>query len=230
MLGLPRAARAVADRLAHALVGADPRVTRIADGRWALIPGPGGSPALDTCRFAVVDVETTGTRPSHGDRIMEVAVAILEAGRVALAFESLVNPEMAISPFAARLTGISDDQVRRAPRFGDIADAVLETVSGAVFVAHHVRFDWTFLSVELRRARGLLLQGPRLCTVRLSRRLLPALAARNLDAVARYLAIDIEARHRAAGDAVATAQVLARLVALARERGAATVADLAQLR
>ncbi len=229
VLGLPRARRAMAERLAAALVGADPRVTRIADGRWSLAP-EAGSPALEACRFAVVDVETTGTRPRHGDRITEIAVARLECGAVTLAYERLVNPDVPIAPFITSLSGISDDLVRDAPRFDAVADGLLDALSGAVFVAHHVRFDWTFVSVELQRARFLLLQGPRLCTVRLARRLLPALPARNLDAVAQHFGIEIGRRHRAADDALATARILARLLGIAHERGAVTLADLGQVR
>jgi DNA polymerase III epsilon subunit-like protein len=97
-------------------------------------------------------------------------------------------------------------------------------------VAHNARFDWAFVSAEVERARGLLLQGPRLCTMRLARRLLPDLTRRNLDTVSYHFGITIEGRHRAIGDAVAAAKVLAKLVGMAKERGAVSLADLIQMR
>src|SRR2546427_176735 len=167
VLGLARAPRAIAERVATTLVGADPRVSRLPDGRWTLAAPAAASPGLDACRFAVVDVETTGTSPRGGDRIIEIAVAVLEGDRVAPAFQSLVNPGVAIAPFVARLTGIDDTAVCEAPSFAAVADRLLDHLAGTVFVAHNVRFDWTFLLVELERARSLVLQGPRLCTLRL---------------------------------------------------------------
>jgi DNA polymerase-3 subunit epsilon len=225
VLGLARANRHTADRIAAALLGPDPRFTRTTDGRWTLA-APGGSPALHDCRFAVVDVETTGTRARRGDRIIEIAVVI--EGQVA--FHTLVNPGVAIPPFVASLTGISDALVREAPPFDAVADGLLDALRGTVFVAHNSRFDWAFLSAEVERARGLVLQGPRVCTMRLARRLLPDLPRRNLDTVAQHFDITIEGRHRAVGDAVAAARVLERLVGVAKEHGAVNLADLEQLR
>ena len=229
VLGLARAPRAIAERVATTLVGADPRVSRLPDGRWTLVAAA-ASPGLDVCRFAVVDVETTGTSPRRGDRIIEIAVAVLEGDRVAPAFQTLVNPGVAIAPFVARLTGIHDTAVRAAPSFAAVADRLLDHLAGTVFVAHNVRFDWTFLLVELERARSLVLQGPRLCTLRLARRLLPALESRSLDTLAQFFGIEIERRHRAGPDALAAARILQRLVGMAKEQGARTLADLGQVR
>ncbi|HEX4600513.1 MAG TPA: 3'-5' exonuclease, partial [Gemmatimonadales bacterium] len=99
-----------------------------------------------------------------------------------------------------------------------------------VFVAHHVRFDWGFVAAELGRVSGLLLAGPRLCTVRLARRLVPGLESRSLDALAHYFGLPVTVRHRAAPDARLAAQVLARLLVVGRERGAHTLDELTQLR
>ena len=230
VLGLARAPRAIAERVATTLVGADPRVSRLPDGRWTLAAAAATSPALDACRFAVVDVETTGTSPRRGDRIIEIAVAVLEGDRVTTAFQSLVNPGVPIGAFVSRLTGIDAAAVRDAPCFAAVADRLLDHLAGTVFVAHNVRFDWTFLLVELQRARSLLLQGPRVCTLRLARRLLPALESRSLDTLARFFGIEIERRHRAGPDAMAAARILQRLVGIAKERGAVTLADLVTMR
>ena len=232
VLGLGATPRALAARIAHALVGGDARVARTADGRWTLAAtaNDAASPSLDACRFAVVDVETTGSRARAGDRIVEIAVVALAGNEPRVVFHSLVDPGVPLPPFVSRLTGISEAAVRGAPRFAEIADAVLASLAGTVFVAHSVRFDWGFVATELERTRGLVLQGPRLCTVRLARRLLPPLDRRNLDTVAQFLDIPIEGRHRATGDAVATARILAKLLAIARERGALTVAALMEMR
>jgi DNA polymerase-3 subunit epsilon len=99
-------------------------------------------------------------------------------------------------------------------------------LAGRVFVAHNVSFDWGFVSREMRRARDLTLDGPKLCTVDLTRRYVRGLKKRNLDSVAQYFGVDIGDRHRAAGDAMATARVLQRLLDLAQDSGAVTVNDL----
>ncbi len=225
VLGLARANRHMAERIAAALLEPDARFARTSDGRWILAGAPIAppSPALDACRFAVVDVETTGTRARHGDRIIEIAVVI--EGEVA--FQSLVNPGVPIPPFVATLTGISDALLQAAPPFDAVVDGLLDALRDTVFVAHNARFDWAFVSAEVERARGLVLEGPRVCTLRLARRLLPDLPRRNLDTVADHFGVTIEGRHRAVGDAVAAERVLANLVGLAKEQGAVTLADLA---
>ena len=92
VLGLLGAPVAICDRVAIALLGADPRVRQLDDGSWGLVPEAQGSPLLDDCAFAVVDVETTGMRAGYGDRITEVAVAVVHGARREIVFESLVNP------------------------------------------------------------------------------------------------------------------------------------------
>ena len=223
VLGIARANRHTADRIATALLGSDPRFARTTDGRWTLVAPVAASPALDACRFAVVDVETTGTRARRGDRIIEIAVVSAESQ---VLFHTLVNPGIPIPPFVGSLTGITGAMVQQAPLFNAVVDELLHALRGCVFVAHNARFDWAFVSAEVERARGLLLQGPRVCTMRLARRLLPDLPRRNLDTVSYHFGITIEGRHRAVGDAVAAAKCLQRLVGLAQERGAVTLADL----
>jgi DNA polymerase-3 subunit epsilon len=116
--------------------------------------------------------------------------------------------------------------VKDAPPFEALCERVLDVLGGHVFVAHNARFDWGFVNAEIERATGRTLDGPRLCTVKLARKLLPHLRRRSLDYVAMHYGVEIHARHRAAGDAVATARVLIRLLAEARERGCGTWADL----
>ena len=232
VLGIAQANRHTADRIAVALLAPDPRFTRTTDGRWTLVTSVASSPALDTCRFAVVDVETTGTRARRGDRIIEIAVVGSPRGGAPgsaepnVLFHSLVNPGIPVPPFVGSLTGITEAMLKEAPPFDAVVDALLHAFHDCVFVAHNARFDWAFVSAEVERARGLVLQGPRVCTMRLARRLLPDLPRRNLDTVSYHFGITIEGRHRALGDAVAAAKCLHRLVGIAKDQGAVTLADL----
>ena len=226
VLGLPKAPDIVAERLALALLGADPRVHRLADGRYALVPAALGQPMLEELAFAVVDVETTGARAAGSDRITEIAVVLVQGERREMLFESLVNPGRPIPSMVTSLTGITEAMVRAAPRFEEIAGNVLDALGGRVFVAHNARFDWRFVSSEIHRARDHRLYGSRLCTVRLSKRLVPVLLSRSLDAVSHHFGVENRARHRAGGDALATAELLYRLLRLAREEGARTLQDL----
>jgi DNA polymerase-3 subunit epsilon len=226
ILGLLGAPAPICDRVAFALLGADPRVRLLEDGRWALVPEAQGSPLLDDCAFAVVDVETTGMRAGFGDRITEIAVAVVHGGRREIVFESLVNPERPIPRTIRAITNISDEMVRHAPRFSDLAERILTVLAGRVFVAHNARFDWNFVSAELRRSRDLALDGTRLCTVRLARRLVKGVRSCGLDNLCRFFGFHNSARHRAAGDALVTAELLCRLLTLAREDGARTLQDL----
>jgi len=226
VMGLAAAPPAVAARLAVALLGADPRVRQLGDGRWALAGAAQGSPLLSACTFAVVDVETTGMRASGDDRITDIAVVLVQGDRTEMVYESLLNPGVPISPQITALTGITDAMVVDAPTFDEAADAILAALAGRVFVAHNVRFDWSFVDAELRRHRGLALDGPRLCTVRMSRRLIQGLTSHALDQVTAHFNLDNGARHRASGDALVTAEILRRLLELAAERGARTLEDL----
>jgi DNA polymerase-3 subunit epsilon len=184
---------------------------------------------LQELRFAVVDVETTGTAPGRQDRVTEIAIVHVDGHTVSECYESLVNPERAIPPQIIALTRITQEMVQAAPRFPQVASDVVARLRERVFVAHNASFDWRFVSHEVQRAAGVMLTGETLCTVRLARALLPQLPRRSLDAVTHYFGIDIGARHRAAGDAIATAHVLVRLLQLAEEHGATTWGGLGTL-
>lgn len=230
VMGLQRANIAIAERLAVALLGADPRFTFDLQGHWTVVPEPAwnGVP-LGAVRYAVVDVETTGMRARHGDRITEIAVVHVDGPRVAVAFDSLVNPERPIPWRIAALTGITDQMVSEAPPFEQIADGVQAALAGRVFVAHNARFDWAFVSAEIERVTGFAPRMPRLCTVRLTRRLVPELERRSLDSVMHFFGLETDRRHRASGDAEVTARALGRLLDRAADRGLATWEDLDQL-
>lgn len=221
VLGIGDAPRELADRLVEELLGEAPDAVRDARGRWTLRSREQGDDPvpLDELRYAVVDVETTGSSPARGGRVAEIAIVEVDGGEIVDEFSTLVDPGRPIPPWIERLTGIDDEMVADAPGFDEVADLVKDRLEGRVFVAHNVGFDWRFVDAELRRARSLSPVGPRLCTLRLARRALPGLRRRGLDALCEYFGIRIEARHRAGGDALATAQVLARLFGEADRRG-----------
>ncbi len=229
VLGIAQSTRVIADRVVVALLGADPRVRQLADARWALVDDRAERKSIAEATFAVVDIEATGSLATKGDRIIEIAVVTMANGKIGDVFESLVNPGRPVPRFVRHLTSITDEMLQDQPRFTDIADAVLTALAGRVFVAHNAQFDWRFVTTELRRATGMELDGPRLCTLRLARRLMPELRSRGLDSLATYFGIPIHGRHRAGGDAMATAQLLGRLLEIAAERGADTLDDLEHL-
>jgi DNA polymerase-3 subunit epsilon len=184
---------------------------------------------LHTLPYVVVDVETTGGQAWGADRVTEVAAVHVEGAATSLAFHSLVNPERPIPWHITRLTGIDDAMVRGAPTFRDIAGELAAHLVGRVFVAHNATFDFGFLDAEFARVAptplGSLLMG-QLCTVRLARRLLTHLPRRNLDAVSAHYGVEITDRHRASGDALATAEVLRGLLRDASHAGVHTWGDL----
>jgi DNA polymerase III epsilon subunit-like protein len=188
-----------------------------------------GAIELTRCRFAVVDVETTGARPERGGRVIEVAVAILEDGTVHLAYEAVLDPGSPIPVWVTRLTGLSERDVVGRPRFQDVATDLRRTLEDGVFVAHNARFDWRHLAAEWAAAGATAPAGRPLCTVRLTRRLVPELRHRGLDQVSAFFGVENPARHRAFGDALATAQILRALLRRASERGLETLADLVDL-
>lgn len=226
---LPGAPAPVAEHLARTLLGPHADFALEADGRWRLADAPAVAPVVESLAslsYVVVDVETTGGRAEGGDRVTEIAAVVVEGGEVKEVYETLVNPERAIPPWITSITNINWEMVKDAPRFADVCERVTGMLRDRVFVAHNAAFDWRFVCAEVGRASGERLDGRRLCTVRLARKLLPQLPRRSLDFVARHYGVEIEARHRAAGDALATAHVLRRLLRDAADRGCETWDDL----
>ncbi len=237
--GIPGLPSVVAEHMAAALFAGHPEFARdLATGLWKHIamrstPLLDGASTLDGLSYAVVDVEATGGRPERGrygpDRVIEVAIVTVKDGAVQDVYETLINPLRPIPPFVSRLTGIWAETLREAPRFADVAGEVASRLDGRVFVAHNAKFDWRFLSAELARAGAGRLRAPRLCTVRLARRLLPHLRRRSLDHVAHHYDVEITARHRAGGDAVATARCLIRMLRDAHRQGITTWSEVQSL-
>jgi DNA polymerase-3 subunit epsilon len=185
---------------------------------------------LEDLEYVVVDTETTGGALNHGHRITEIAIVRVNArGQVLHEYATLVNPGRSIPPAITALTHITTAMVRRAPRFDEIAADVRALLKDRVFVAHNASFDWWFISDELVRTTGRPLQGQRLCTVRLSRKVVPEVRSRSLDSLSYFFNVYNEARHRAFGDARATAVIFRRLMDRVRDREIETWQQLQQL-
>ena len=252
---LPGAPRIVAEHMAHAMFAGRPQFVLTGDGRWMLAdvapkpydvgraePRPrtfregirtrassASTESLKGLSYVVVDTETTGGSHGYGDRITEFAAVVVRNGEIVEVFETLVNPQRPIPPFVSRLTNITWDMVKNAPTFDRIAPDVMRVLEGNVFVAHNATFDWRFVTAEVTRSTGRQLRGRRLCTVKMARKVLPQLSRRSLDNVANYYGVEIRNRHRAGGDAVATAKCLVRMISDLDDRGCGTWADLQAL-
>jgi DNA polymerase-3 subunit epsilon len=160
--------------------------------------------------YAIIDIETTGSKPSY-DRITEIAVVLYNGTKVVSTYSTLVNPERFIPYFITELTGISNEMVQDAPKFFEVAKKIVELTEGAVFVAHNVRFDYSFLKAEFA-SLGFNFSRKTLCTVRLSRKLIPNQPSYSLGKLCQNLNIPIKNRHRALGDAEATAILFDKLL------------------
>ena len=157
-------------------------------------------------QFAIVDIETTGGFPQqHG--ITEIAIVLHNGKEIEGKYSTLVNPHQSIPPFIANMTGISDAMVAVAPSFEVVAPYIYNLLKDRVFVAHNVNFDYSFVKHHLQEA-GFNLQTPKLCTIRLSRKVFPGFRKYGLGHLCRELGISIENRHRASGDALATTEIL----------------------
>lgn len=232
---LPAVPGTVAEHMAAALFAGRREFARGSDGMWRLAEAGAAPPAavrerapgvpeqpqfdrgpdpdhLDALSYTVIDVETTGGSPAAGHRVTEIAAVRVESGEVRDVFQTLINPERSIPPFITSLTSINWEMVRDAPKFRDVCEELLARMEGTIFVAHNAAFDWRFISAEVARATGRRLEGRRLCTVRLARAVLPQLRRKSLDWVASHYGVEIEGRHRAGGDAIATAHCLLHML------------------
>ena len=182
---------------------------------------------LNEIEFVVVDVEATGAK-TPPNRLIELGAYRIRHGHIVDKFVTLVNPELPIPRFVMTLTGITNEMVRTAPLFAEVAPKWLEFVSDAVLVAHNAPFDTNFLNHEISRVYpGHRMVNSHLCTVTLTRRTVPGLMNYRLDTIADHFSIPILNRHRAGSDALATAEVFLRLLARLDEHG---VRDLASAR
>lgn len=165
--------------------------------------------------YAIVDIETTGGYAQF-HRITEVAVILHDGVQIVEEYRTLINPGRNIPHFITGLTGITHNMVAEAPAFEEVAEDLYQLLEGKIFVAHNAYFDYSFLKREFEIA-GLRWQAKKLCTVRLSRKIIPGLRSYSLGSIAGSLGIEIRDRHRAGGDATATAQIFERLLRYDRD-------------
>ncbi len=166
---------------------------------------------VDEVPFIVVDVETTGVKAGC-DRVIELAAVKVRGGEVVGRFGRLINPERAVPGRITQITGITSAMVFDQPTAAEVLPGFLDFLGTGVFVAHNLPFDERFLNAELKRAGHAALENSTLCTLRLARRLLPGLKSKGLSSLIDFYGLRIANRHRAAGDAEATAAILGRFL------------------
>ena len=218
--------RAIARLLVADLIERDPRLSLNED---MVELGADGfeSRELAETGFVVFDLETTGAK-APPCRITEIGAYRVKNGEVTDEFQTLVNPEMTIPRFITELTGISDDMVAGAPVFADVAHDFLNFIGDSILVAHNSGFDMRFLNFEIGRVFcDYKMANPCLCTVQLSRKLLPDILNHKLKTVAAHYDIDLINHHRASADAYATAHIFVNLLTKLQSKG---VNDLAAVR
>ena len=162
--------------------------------------------------YTIVDIETTGGS-SHHDKITEIAILVHDGEKVVDEFITLINPERSIPYFITGLTGITNEMVADAPKFYEVAKSIVEMTEGKAFVAHNANFEYQFIRQEFK-SLGFNFKRKVLCTLKLSRKLIPGLRSYSLGNLCDELNIEIDNRHRAAGDARATVKLFELLLSL----------------
>ena len=160
--------------------------------------------------YAILDIETTGGQFNE-EGITEIAIYKFDGREVVDQFISLVNPEIPIQPFVVKLTGINNAMLRSAPKFFEVAKRIIEITSDCIIVAHNASFDYRILRTEFKRL-GYDFQAKTLCTVELSKKLIPEQPSYSLGKLVRALGIPMADRHRASGDAMATTKLFKMLL------------------
>jgi DNA polymerase-3 subunit epsilon len=226
VFALRRAPEGMARSLLGPLVDDDARL----EWRGSFVALAGREPPLlEDAVFVVFDLETTGLLVASA-RICEIGAVRVERLELTGTFETLVAPGVPLPAPVGRLTGLSDEALRRAPRIATSLRRFRAFAGDAVLVAHNARFDVGFVNRELQRLTGKRLSSPVIDTVPLARNLLRGRAPRtSLASLSHFFGTSVSPCHRALPDAQATAEVLLRLIGLAQERGARTVADLEEL-
>lgn len=208
------------------LVETDPRIQLIED-TVELIEENFLNRKLHETDYVVFDLETTGAK-CPPCRVTEIGAYRVSNGKIVDEFHTLVNPETPIPFFITQLTGISDAMVRHEPKFREISDDFLEFIGDSVLVAHNAHFDLRFLNHEIGRIHeNYRVANPHLCTVQLSRKLLPHIENHKLNTVADYYRVSLINHHRASDDARATAHIFINLLDELQTRG---VEDLATVK
>jgi DNA polymerase-3 subunit alpha (Gram-positive type) len=208
------------------LIETDPRL-QLNDDTVELVENGFGNRELDETDFVVFDLETTGAK-TPPCRVTEIGAYRVSGREITGEYQTLVNPEVPIPSFIVGLTNITDEMVKDAPKFAEIVSEFMEFVGDSVLVAHNAPFDMRFLNHEVSRIHtNYRVANQYLCTVRLSRKLLPEVDNHRLNTVANYYSIDLTNHHRASADALATAKIFINLLEKLDEKG---VSDLAGAR
>jgi DNA polymerase-3 subunit epsilon len=160
--------------------------------------------------YSIIDIETTGGM-ARNEKITEIAIYVFDGENIVDEYSSLINPERPIPYNITALTGISNEMVAESPKFFEIAKDIIEKTENTTFVAHNVAFDYGFIKQEFK-SLGYNFHRPKLCTVKLSRKLIPGLPSYSLGNLCKSLNINITDRHRAAGDAKATVELFKMLL------------------
>lgn len=155
--------------------------------------------------FAITDIETTGSHAA-GNSMIEIGIVLHDGQKVIREFETLLDPGVRLPAFITSLTGISDDMVEKAPTFSQIADDLEEIFENAIFVAHNVNFDYSFIKAEFN-AIGRNFHMPKLCTMRLARKAFPGAPSYGLNNLCNWLGLVNETAHRALSDARAASEI-----------------------
>lgn len=162
--------------------------------------------------YAIVDIETTGGRP-RSDKITEIAIVLFDGEKIVEEFTTLIDPERKIPYKITQITGIDDKTVRGAPKFYEVARRIYEMTEDHLFIAHNVNFDFGFIKAEFESLGGSF-KRKKLCTVQMSRKLMPGKRSYSLGNLCADLEIENKARHRALGDALATTELFKYLLKL----------------
>lgn len=160
--------------------------------------------------YAIIDIETSGGSYQN-ERITEIAILVFDGKKVVDQFQTLINPERILAPYITQLTGITNEMLADAPKFYEVAKKIFQMTEGNIFVAHNVSFDYWFVKSEFKRL-GSNFNRKTLCTVKLSRKIIPKLPSYSLGKLCETLGIKIKNRHRAMGDAEATVQLFELLL------------------
>lgn len=160
--------------------------------------------------YTVIDIETTGGS-AKSSKIIEVAIVTFDGDSIVDSYSTLINPQRHIPPFITSLTGITNEMVESSPTFEEVADTILDKTRDKIFVAHNVNFDYGFIKNEFNEL-NIKFDRKKLCTVRLAKKIIPGFRSYSLGTLTNELGITINDRHRALGDAEATAKVLEILI------------------
>ena len=161
-------------------------------------------------KLAIIDIETTGGSAKR-ERIIEFAAVVYKEGKIIEDYQTLINPERNIPSFITHMTGITNEMVADSPKFYEVARKIIEVTQDCVFVAHNVRFDYSFVIEEYYNL-GYTYSRKQLCTIKLFRKLFPGLRSYSLGKLIEHFDIRVENRHRAMDDVLATLEIMKKAV------------------